>query len=128
MKFTLSFLQEFFATLWLVGPVLASLVLAIVILGLVIGRKEKWSQWDSLYYAFITATTVGYGDFRPHYRRTKLMAIAIALVGILLTGIVVAVGLRSLDVAFRKRLDAERIEVLSEQSPAYDGPVAAPGE
>ena len=48
-----------------------------------------------MYYGFITATTVGYGDIRPSQTSSKLLAIAIALTGMVLTGIVVALAVES---------------------------------
>jgi hypothetical protein len=65
MEFTFDFIRMFFIDLFYVGPILITLVLVIVILGHVIGKLEGWSKTDALYHAFITATTVGYGDFHP---------------------------------------------------------------
>jgi len=77
------------------GPILLSLAIVIVTLGLVVGVMEKWSISESIYYAFITATTVGYGDFHPSHRRSRILAILIALTGIVLTGIIVALALHA---------------------------------
>ena len=107
MEFTLEFLQIFFVTLGYVSPIIALLVALIIILGHVVGLKEGWSRADSLYYAFITATTVGYGDFHPKKRLAKHLAIVISFVGILLTGIIVAAALHSIDYAFKNSSDYE---------------------
>jgi voltage-gated potassium channel len=64
---------------------------------------------DAMYYAFITATTVGYGDFHPRKRPSKFLAIVIALVGIIFTGIVVAVALHAGLYAFKETNDAAEI-------------------
>jgi voltage-gated potassium channel len=101
MAFTLAFLKIFVLGLILCFPVLLLLALVVVILGLIVGRREKWSRLDSVYYAFMTATTVGYGDLRPRERAGKCLAIAIAFTGVLLTGIIVALGLRAAQVAFK---------------------------
>ncbi len=55
----------------------------------------------SFYYSFITATTVGYGDFCPVKRLTRFLAIVIGFVGLIMTGIVVAIGLESVKLAMR---------------------------
>jgi hypothetical protein len=55
---------------------------------------------DSLYYGFITATTVGYGDFHPTRTRSKYKAIFVALVGVLFTGIIFAAGIAAIEAAF----------------------------
>lgn len=100
MTFTLTFLETFFIGLGYVSPILTFLLLAICSLGLAIGRREGWKRTDSIYYAFMTATTVGYGDFHPLLTSSKFKAILIALVGVLFTGIIVAVGLGAMQVVF----------------------------
>lgn len=102
MEFTLDFLRLFTLGLFYVSPILLVLVLIITLMGLVVGKREGWSRADAVYYAFITATTVGYGDFHPSKKLSKHLAIGIALVGLILTGIVVAVGLHAAANAFEK--------------------------
>ena len=109
MAFTLSFLKTFFFSAFLISPVICFLLIMIIGLGQLVGRYEHWSKSDALYYAFITATTVGYGDFRPSRRRSKLTAIAIALTGILLTGIIVAIGIKALESSFETHYDVEEL-------------------
>lgn len=77
------------------------LVLVIIVLGHLIGTREGWSRADSVYYAFITATTVGYGDFHPKKQPSKMLAIAISFVGLVLTGIIVALALHAAGHAFK---------------------------
>jgi potassium channel subfamily K len=43
--------------------------------GLALGRLEKWSVVDSIYYAIITAGTVGFGDVCPGTQRARLWAV-----------------------------------------------------
>ena len=47
----------------------------IVVGGTIMGRVEGWSLLDSIYYAFITAVTLGYGDFSPATKTGRLWAI-----------------------------------------------------
>jgi hypothetical protein len=101
MEFTLDFLRIFGVALFYVAPVLISLALLIFLIGLVVGKKEGWSVEDAAYYAFITATTVGYGDFHPKKTASKYLAIIIALIGLIFTGIVVAVGVHAGSNAFK---------------------------
>ena len=109
MEFTLDFIHMFVIGLIYIAPLLASMLLAIVVLGHFLGKLEGWSRLDAMYHAFITATTVGYGDFHPRKRLSKLLAIAIAFVGIIFSGIVVAIALHAGQHAFMKTHDTTEI-------------------
>jgi voltage-gated potassium channel len=96
---TITFLKEFGAGLWLTLPLLLTLAATITLLGQFVGRGEGWSSFDSFYWSFITATTVGYGDLRPAKTASKIGAITIALCGLTLTGILIAVGVHAATLA-----------------------------
>ena len=97
----LQFIKIFFTTVFYVSPILVFLVFSISILGLIVGKIEKWHPMDSLYFAFITATTVGYGDFHPESKVSKCLSIFVALTGLVLTGILVAIGVFSVEKVFQ---------------------------
>ena len=67
--------------------------LSVVIMGgLLVGKMEGWSLFDSVYYSLITATTIGLGDFSPQTRNGRIMAIfmiptLVAAAGEVLAGI-----------------------------------------
>jgi voltage-gated potassium channel len=104
-----------------VAPLIGLLVLVIVILGRLIGFREGWSRADSAYYAFITATTVGYGDFHPKKGLSKMLAIAISFVGIILTGIIVALALHAASYAFKNSPAYQQmIDKLEQVHKAYE--------
>jgi len=109
MEFTLRFMRVFFIELYYAAPVLMLLVLLISAIGYVIGRKEGWSRLDAFYHAFINATTVGYGDLRPTKNLSKILAVSNALVGLVFTGIVVAIGLHAADYAFNSVYDTSNL-------------------
>jgi hypothetical protein len=71
---TITFLKGFGLGLWVSLPLSLSLATAIALLALVVGRKEGWSRFDSVYRSFITATTVGYADIRPVKRASRIIA------------------------------------------------------
>lgn len=96
---TTTFLKQFLFGLWLTAPLLLSLAAIITILGQIAGKKEGWAPFDSFYWSFITATTVGYGDVRPTKKWARILAIVIALVGLTFTGILIAVAVHAATIA-----------------------------
>jgi len=96
------FLRLFLRGLYFISPVLVLLFLILVWIGQIVGRHEAWSRFNAFYWSFITAFTVGYGDFRPCKRLSKGLAILIAMVGIIFSGIIVAVALHAAQTAFIK--------------------------
>lgn len=96
---TITFLKEFLFGLWLTSPLVLTLAAGITILGQIAGRREGWSRFDSFYWSFVTATTVGYGDIRPGRTGSRIIAIVIALMGLTLTGILIAVGVHAATLA-----------------------------
>jgi voltage-gated potassium channel len=71
------------------------LVLVILLLGYLAGKREGWSRFDSFYWAFVTATTVGYGDLRPIKRKSKMISVVTAILGLLTMGIVISLGVNA---------------------------------
>ncbi len=64
-------------------------------------KSEGWRRCEAYYWSMITALTVGYGDLRPSRRSTKFMAILVAIVGIMFSGVFVAVTVTAATEAFR---------------------------
>jgi len=91
-EMAITFLREFGVGLRLTCPLWLSLALGIAVSGQIAGKKKRWTAFDSFYWSFITATTVGYGDLRPVNRTSRVVAILIALVGLTFTGIIIAVA------------------------------------
>lgn len=105
MQFTLEFFDILFDDLIHAAPLLAFLLALIIVIGYIIGRIEGWSLSDSIYHAFINATTVGYGDFRPTDKRAKFLAVMLAIIGLVFTGMVVAVALHAANYAYGQVYD-----------------------
>lgn len=115
MEFTTEFLRIFLRGLIYSAPLLTALALIIVVLGLFVGRIEGWTKTDALYHSFIAATTVGYGDLHPRKKLPKLLAVMTAFVGLVLTGIVVAIAVHSASHAFDVTHDSrEQIKQVQE--------------
>jgi voltage-gated potassium channel len=105
MEFSFTFIQLFFWGIYLASPLLLMLCSVFLLLGLIDGHLESWNKFDSLYLAFITAFTVGYGDIRPLKRRSKVLSIMIAGVGIMFTGLIVAITIETSSKAFNMHTD-----------------------
>jgi hypothetical protein len=91
------FLLEFLQGLRIVWPILSGLLAVIVLLGVVIGWQEGWPLGEAVYFAFVSGLTIGYGDLVPAEPLSRVLAIVIGSTGILLTGLIAAVGVRALD-------------------------------
>lgn len=100
MIFTLKFLTVFGGMIWAGLPLFLGLGVIIAIVAIAAGRREGWSNSDSLYYGFITATTVGYGDMTPTTGLGKIYAIILAVIGLVFTGIMVAVAVEAAGAVF----------------------------
>ena len=115
MEFTFTFLKTFTYGLYYTAPLLAMIVLTTICLGLIVGRVESLTKFDALYWSFITATTVGYGDIRPLCRTSKVISILIALTGLIFTGIIVAIAVRAATYAFNTHVDLVQMKTLFQQ-------------
>jgi hypothetical protein len=95
-RFRAQFVDGLVLGLRVVWPVLSVLLVAIIALGLVIGVIEGWSVQDSIYFAFVSGLTIGYGDLAPKTLVTRILAIAIGICGVLVTALVAAVAVKAL--------------------------------
>ena len=109
MQFTFDFLQILSLGIWFSLPLLMLFTIVIMVIGQIAGRIESWSVFDSFYWTFITAFTVGYGDIRPVRKITKILSIIIALLGIMFTGGIVAITVASASAAFEKNLTQTQV-------------------
>lgn len=92
---SLVFLSALWDRLLIAWPILVFLMIVIALLGLWVGRREGWRWQDSLYWAGITATTVGYGDLRPSRDGSRVLALLIAMTGLVFSGLVVALAVNA---------------------------------
>jgi hypothetical protein len=86
-----SFTDHFFRAIWHVKSVILALIALIMAGAVAITLIEKMPFADTLYFAFVTGLTIGYGDIVMKTPGGRLIALLIGLVGILFTGLVVAV-------------------------------------
>jgi len=115
MEFTFTFIRLFFWSIYLVGPIIIFFLFTIFILGQVVRHIESWTVFDGAYWSFITALTVGYGDIRPLRKMSKALSVVIALIGMMFTGVVIAVTLSSTSLAFEIHGNQQLVEKMKHQ-------------
>ena len=64
-----------------------------------------------MYLAFITSLTIGYGDLTPQTGWSKLVAIGIGFLGIIVTGLAVAASLRALEMTSEQQTNGKSQEI-----------------
>lgn len=114
MEFTYTFLQTVFWGIVLLAPILGSMASLILLAGLIVSRLENWDKFDGVYWAFITATTVGYGDIRPAHKMARVIAILISFIGLMFTGILIAISVEAATVAFERHIPETTVEILKQ--------------
>lgn len=92
--------RQFLAHLWrglqVVWPILAALLSLMAALGCAVALLEDWSLFEGIYFAFVSGLTIGYGDLAPKAAFARILAIGIGFIGILLGGLVAAIGVQAL--------------------------------
>jgi voltage-gated potassium channel len=73
---------------FIIGPGYTGALLMSIVEGVSIG--------NSMYLSFITAFTIGYGDITPVTIIGRVLSVIIGLIGIIFTGLVVAIATRAL--------------------------------
>jgi uncharacterized membrane protein len=99
------FFRELLHGIRLVWPVASGLIALMVLLGIAVSYTEGWKFLDGIYFAFVTGLTVGYGDLVPVRIISRIAAIAIGFIGILLTALLAASSV----FAFQRATAAEEI-------------------
>ena len=93
------FLAGLLGGLRVVWPILSGLLGLIIAAGLVVGLIEGWSVTESIYFAFVSGLTIGYGDLAPKSLPTRVLAILIGVCGVLVTALVAAIAVKALTAA-----------------------------
>lgn len=94
-----AFLQAIGDGLRTIWPILSVLLTLKVALGSAIGLAEGWGVGAGVYFAFVTGLTIGYGDLAPTTMLTRMLAVAIGFLGVILTGLVAALAVAALQAA-----------------------------
>ncbi len=91
-----------FMGLRIIWPILSMILGLMTAIGLLVGALEGWTVLDSIYFAFVTGLTIGYGDFAPTTLPTRILAIGIGVCGVVCTALLAAVAVGALAAAFRE--------------------------
>lgn len=89
-SFLTHFFQHFFRIVWHLRSLYLALIGLILVGGLSVAAIENIALGDSVYFAFITGLTVGYGDIVAHTGFGRVVSILLGFIGIIFTGLVVA--------------------------------------
>lgn len=98
-----AFLLALIGGLRVVWPILSGLLGLTALLGVIVGMVEGWRVYESLYFAFITGLTIGYGDFAPQTSFGRVLSVVIGLCGLLVTALVAAIAVKALSAAMGDR-------------------------
>ncbi|WP_346350595.1 potassium channel family protein [Oceanimonas sp. AH20CE76] len=115
MELSISFIKMLALSLYFLGPVIILLFLIITLLALITSRLDGWRKSEALYWAFITALTVGYGDIRPKHGSSRFISIVIAILGIMLAGIVVAVTVEAASNSFKLHINPDTLKRVTQE-------------
>jgi voltage-gated potassium channel len=91
-----NFVREVGALLAVIKEIVVLLLCALLVLTMILAVVEDLSFRDAIYFAAITGLTIGFGDITPNTPLGRLVVIVIGLLGIVFTGIVVALVNRAL--------------------------------
>ncbi|HET6555274.1 MAG TPA: potassium channel family protein [Dyella sp.] len=109
-------LAEFARTMWYLRAIMAGLLLLFVTLTVAMyyfgGPVETSDRsasplGETIYFCTITALTIGYGDVVPTTVFGRIDALLLGLIGLLMTGLVVAAAVRGVQEAARRATAAE---------------------
>lgn len=85
---------------------LSAILAFIAAVGVIVGLVEGWGAWRGLYFGFITALTIGYGDFVPTRPLTQVLSVLAGFAGITMAALLAGVTVRAFQVS-RERAGKE---------------------
>jgi len=94
------------------GKFLILLTVLIILGAFLISLFDHKNFAESLYVAFITATTVGYGDITPTTYASKIVAVFLGIIGIIFTGSIITITFEAIRLTLKEQLSPEEIEKL----------------
>lgn len=101
MRDLLLFVNNLHVIGYFVRHVFLFLVLALILLALTLAWAENWTLADAIYFTLITGLTVGYGDITPVTTLGKIASVVSAIMGIVATGLYVAIASKAVSTSIR---------------------------
>jgi hypothetical protein len=89
------YVRTFVQGLAIAWPVLSGLLAVVAVIGAAVGLIEGWGVWRGVYFGYVTALTIGYGDLVPTRVATQLLALAAGFCGIAMTALLAALAVRA---------------------------------
>jgi len=91
------FFGELASGLKVVWPILSALLLGVILQGVTVAVIEGWPLFNGVYFAFVTGLTIGYGDLVPRRVASRVLAVGIGLLGVLLIALLAAIAVRAME-------------------------------
>lgn len=105
-KFTLMFIEYFVTGLFMVSPIIIFLLGLLLVVARITCNIEKWKSYSkAVYFTFITALTIGYGQTVPRTRNGRFFSVLSGFIGVVLSGLIVSVALNSLMISWQSTHD-----------------------
>ncbi len=106
MEMSVRFAWNFFRCLRHVWVVMVALLFVVLLGALAISRAEGIDIGRSIYFAFVTGLTIGYGDITPMTTLGRIVSVLIGVVGVLYFGLVIGVSTRALMLSMHPESDS----------------------
>ena len=93
-----TFFGIFMKVIYVVRKIVITLFVFIIIMGILLAFLDGLGIWNGIYFAFVTALTLGYGDIVPHTAVGKFIcAILLPTTGMVFSGIIVAAAIAAIN-------------------------------
>jgi hypothetical protein len=107
-KVRVAFFRGLFHGVLVTWPVLSGLMAVNLCLGAAVGVLEGWGVAQGIYFASITALTIGYGDLVPTQGMTRALSIAIGVGGVVFVALIAALAVQALQQALSELRPASK--------------------
>ena len=104
MREFVAFSKNLLRMLYIVRGVLLGLLVVLAVCAIILAELENLPLADALYFTFITAMTVGYGDIAPTTGMGRIVSLLVAADGLIIFGLIVAVSNRALHITVEQEI------------------------